>query len=151
MNVDVIGMGAGVVDRLKEVGFHCEGINVGQSPAVRDRRFMRRRDELWWAIREWFATRTVTIPNDAKLIAELMAPKYQMTSSGKILVESKSDLKKRGYRSPDLADALMLTFAGGDFTLSTHVGREAQSDYDEFAHEMRARATSDYEYNEFGR
>lgn len=53
------------------------------------------------------------MPRDEALISELTTPLYSFTSSGKIVVESKDDLKKRGVRSPDLADAFLLTFAGG--------------------------------------
>ena len=47
------------------------------------------------------------------LISELSQPKYTASSSGKILIETKDDMKKRGLSSPDLADAFCLTFAGG--------------------------------------
>ena len=59
-------------------------------------------------------TRHGSIPQDDALIAELTAPTYTFTSTGKMLVESKADMKKRGMRSPDLADAFLLTFAGGE-------------------------------------
>jgi hypothetical protein len=70
------------------------------------------RDELWWKAREWFERQSCTIIDDAELIAELSRVKFFMASTGKIQVESKSDMKKRGQRSPDLADAFVLTFAG---------------------------------------
>jgi len=114
INVDVIGIGAGVVDRLRELGLPVRGINVGESPSSRPERYMRMRDELWWLMREWFETRAVTIPKDDALIAELVGPKYKLESSGKIKIESKDDMKKRGIKSPNKADALGLTFAGGD-------------------------------------
>lgn len=110
--VDVIGIGAGVVDRLRELNIPVRGVNVGESAAVSDR-YMRRRDELWFKAREWFAAEDCSIPDDANLIQELTSPSYEITSSGKILVESKSDMKKRGQRSPDIADAFILTFAAG--------------------------------------
>jgi phage terminase large subunit len=68
---------------------------------------MRLRDELWAKGREWFQNRSCS---DA-LIAELTSPTYTFTSTGKLLVESKADMKKRGLRSPDLADVFLLTFA----------------------------------------
>lgn len=114
INVDVIGLGAGVVDRLRELGLPVRGVNVGESPSSRPDRYMRMRDELWWLMREWFETRAVTIPKDDGLIAELVGPKYKLESSGKIKIESKDDMKKRGIKSPNKADALGLTFAGGD-------------------------------------
>jgi hypothetical protein len=52
------------------------------------------------------------MPKDDALIAELTTPTYAFTSTGKMVVESKADMKKRGMRSPDLADAFPLTFAG---------------------------------------
>lgn len=110
--VDVIGIGAGVVDRLRELGLPCRGINVGES-ASSSERFMRLRDELWFKARDWFAAKDCRIPKDDALIAELTAPLYTFTSNGKVLVERKDELKDRGLLSPDLADAFCLTFAGG--------------------------------------
>jgi hypothetical protein len=54
------------------------------------------------------------MPQDEALIAELTAPTYTFSSTGKLLVESRADMKKRGLRSPDLADAFLLTFASGE-------------------------------------
>ena len=89
------------------------GINVGEAAASRDN-CMRLRDELWFKGREWFQDRACSIPKDDALIAELTAPTYAFTSTGKMVVESKADMKKRGLRSPDLADAFLLTFACGE-------------------------------------
>ena len=114
INVDVIGMGGGVVDRLRELGLPVRGINVSESPSTDPARFMRQRDELWWKAREWFDSRAVMMPNDNALIGELVSPKYKMESSGKLKIESKDEMKKRGLRSPNRADAFVLTFAGGD-------------------------------------
>jgi phage terminase large subunit len=75
---------------------------------------MRLRDELWIKGREWFQERSCSMPQDEALIAELTAPTYTFSSTGKMVVESKADMKKRGMRSPDLADAFLLTFAYGD-------------------------------------
>jgi hypothetical protein len=72
---------------------------------------MRLRDELWFKGREWFQDRTCSLPQDEALIAELTSPTYTFSSTGKMVVESKADMKKRGMRSPDLADAFLLTFA----------------------------------------
>lgn len=110
--VDSVGLGAGVVDRGREVGLPVRGVNVGEAAAIKEN-FQRLRDELWFAGREWFAGRDVSIPQDDALIAELTAPLYTFSSTGKIVVESKADMKKRGMRSPDLADAFLLTFAAG--------------------------------------
>lgn len=109
--VDVIGLGAGVVDRLAELGLPVRGINVAESASVSDR-FVRLRDELWFKCRDFLIAQDSKLPDDPALIAELTAPKYTLTSGGKIAVERKDDLKKRGLPSPDLADAFVLTFAG---------------------------------------
>lgn len=111
--VDVIGLGAGVVDRLKEMELPVVGVNVAESASA-DERFMRQRDELWWKGREWFGARDCVIPDDEALIGELTGPTYDYSSNGKIVVESKKDMKKRGIPSPNKADAFLLTFAMPD-------------------------------------
>lgn len=110
--VDAIGLGAGVVDRLKELGLPVRGINVGETPSKAG--FNRLKDELWWRCREWFESREVNIPEDDKLISQLTNIKYKYTSVGKIQIEGKDDLMKRGLESPDEADSLVLTMAGLD-------------------------------------
>lgn len=112
--VDEIGLGAGVLDRLKELGLPARGVNVAESPAVKEK-FLRLRDELWWSAREWLEARDCKIPEDDDLIGELTSPKYQFTSAGKIQIESKLDMKKRGVASPNKADAFIMTFAASDF------------------------------------
>lgn len=109
--VDVIGIGAGVVDRLQELGLPARGINVGESPTAEG--FSRLRDQLWWRAREWFEERSCTIVQDDPLLSELAEVKYRIGSSSKIQIESKQEMKERGHKSPDLADAFILTFAGG--------------------------------------
>ena len=131
INVDVIGLGAGVVDRLREVGLPVRGINVGEAAAFDPSRYMRLRDELWFRAKEWFDARDVCIPRDQGLIGELTVPKYRIESSGKIKVESKDDMKKRGVKSPNKADAFCLTFAGGDIKVEQR-RHTAVAEYDPF-------------------
>ena len=69
------------------------------------------RDELWFQCREWLEDMSCWIPKDGELTSEITGVRYEIRSSGKIKVESKEEMKKRSSRSPDLADALMLTFA----------------------------------------
>ncbi len=134
--VDMIGIGAGVVDRLDELGLPVRGVNVGESASVSDT-FMRLRDELHWKLREWFEARNCKIPNDRSLISELTVTKYRVLSSGKVQVESKDDMKKRlAGKSPDLADALMLTFAADDrqrFLKDRDRHRQSQRQYSGWA------------------
>lgn len=110
--IDAIGLGAGVLDRGREIGLPVRGVNVGEAAAIKEN-YARLRDELWFRGREWFEARDCRIPKDDALIAELTGPLYTFTSAGKIVVESKDEMKKRGLRSPDLADAFLLTFAAG--------------------------------------
>ena len=108
--IDAIGLGAGVADRLQEL-LDCQvsAINVAELPSMQEK-YMRLRDELWFLCREWFESRNCKMPEDEELITELTAPRYSFMSNGKIKVESKEQLKKRGFSSPDKADALCLTF-----------------------------------------
>ena len=111
INIDVIGMGAGVVDRLKELGLPVVGINVSESASVSDR-YQRLRDELWFLCRDWLEAKDCKLADDDALIAELTTVKYNIAgSSGKIKVEGKDEMKKRGVASPNRADAWNLTFA----------------------------------------
>ena len=95
------------------------GVNVGEAAASREN-CARLRDELWSKGRDWFQDKACSMPKDDALIAELTAPTYSFTSTGKMVVESKADMKKRGMRSPDLADAFLLTFACGERRKITH-------------------------------
>lgn len=108
--VDVIGIGAGVVDRLQELGMPITGVNVAEEASVEDM-YMRMRDELWFKARKWLEKKDCRLVKDETLVAELSLPKYAFTSNGKLKVESKDELKKRYPRSPDVADAFCLTFA----------------------------------------
>lgn len=113
--VDAIGLGAGVADRLREMGLPATSINVGESPALKGQH-VRLKDQLWFEAREWFHQRQCSIPDDPNLIEELTVPAVKYQSNGKTRVESKDEIKRRGAfrdrRSPDLADAFVLTFAG---------------------------------------
>lgn len=113
--VDVIGLGAGVADRLRELGLPVVDVNVAEAPALRER-FPRLRDEIWYASRDFFESRRVSIPDTdygRELVEELCAPLVTIASNGKSGAESKLDMKRRGVPSPNLADGLNLTFAFG--------------------------------------
>lgn len=110
--VDVIGLGAGVVDRMRELDVPVIAVNVAETPSVRNQ-YNRLRDELWFEAREWFYRRDCTMPDDQDLVAELTLPAFRVLSNGKKQVQSKDDMKKIGVQSPDLADAFCLTFARG--------------------------------------
>lgn len=119
--VDSIGMGAGVVDRLRELRLPARGVNVSESPAMKET-YANLRAELWYQALAWLQARDSKLPKDERLFAELTAPKYQFTSGGKIQVESKADMKKRGMPSPNCADAFVLTFASDAATATGVAG-----------------------------
>ncbi len=108
--IDVIGIGAGVVDRLHEQNLPILGVNVAEVPSTTGR-FGRLRDELWVRAREWLETRSVRLPRDDQLRDDLVAPRYSFLSDGRLQVESKNLMRSRGLPSPDSADAFCLTFA----------------------------------------
>lgn len=110
--VDVIGIGAGVVDRLREMGLPVRGINVAESPAFDPNgQYLNLRAELWGKGKAWLMARDCRLPQDENLL-ELAVPRYSFGSNGKMKIESKEDMKKRGLRSPDFADSFLLTLAG---------------------------------------
>lgn len=125
--VDIIGLGAGVHDRLRELGLPVRGINVGESAALEER-YTNLRAELWFRGREWFSRKDCRFeapPETAtplmleawhNLQAQLGMPRYKFTSSGKIAAESKDEMRKRGEDSPDLADGFILTMASDAVT-----------------------------------
>lgn len=110
ITVDSIGLGAGVVDRLRELGLPVRGINVAESPSMRGT-YVNLRAELWFRMKEFLEARDCKIPRDDGLFAELVSPRYGFNSSGKLKIESKEDMRKRGLPSPDKADAVILTLA----------------------------------------
>ena len=108
--IDAIGLGAGLADRLRELDLPAVAVSVSETASLKDR-FNRLRDELFWSAREWFEARDCKIPADNALISELTGIRYKYLSSGKLKIEGKDEMKKRGQRSPDVADAFVLTFA----------------------------------------
>jgi hypothetical protein len=115
--VDVIGVGGGVVDRIREQKppGTLMAVNVGENPDHDADLVERLRDQLWWDVRRLLDPSTSDLSfarldetTYQRLRSELTAPTYRMTSSGKVKVESKDEMKARGLPSPDLADAFCL-------------------------------------------
>ena len=137
--IDIVGIGRGVYDRLRELGFGwITGVNVSNS-AVHIDRYHRLRDELWWRMREAFERGEVSIPNDDELIGELSCIKYEHDSSGKIKVESKKDLRRRNLPSPNKADALALTYYFEEILDMRKKKKKDRWDFDDVDARMRAR------------
>lgn len=114
--IDCIGIGAGIVDRLLEIGYDMvEGVNVARSANDKDK-FRNLRAELWHDMREWLTQELpVQVPDSDELLGDLTSLGYKYDSSARLLIESKEDLRKRGMKSPDTADSLALTFYVGDY------------------------------------
>lgn len=113
--VDVVGVGSGVYDRLKEQRLPGTLYEVQAGGAATEDGLLNVRAELWWAIREALYRGELSFmrldePTYQRLRAELTGPTYRLTSSGKVQIESKEEMKARGLPSPDLADALCLWY-----------------------------------------
>jgi hypothetical protein len=130
--VDAIGIGAGVEDQLRYAGVPTGAVNVAESSAQSER-FQRLRDELWWAVREFFMSRTCSISQGIRpqikqqIIADIQDIHYDYTPVGKIKIEDKAEMKKRLGFSPDIGDALCLTFHPALRTAVDIEGREVNT------------------------
>jgi phage terminase large subunit len=158
--IDVIGVGGGVVDRLHELQREklqqgtwqwtkITAVNVAEKaeePTVREKEaekryhtpkmgFRNKRAQLYWRLRKKFEDGDIALPDSKmgrKLASELSQIQYKFESDGTIYIEEKKDIKKRLLSSPDLADALMLSYAGSTATAAHHVMAEDEpEDYDE--------------------
>ncbi len=103
------GRGEGVIDRLRQLGYRVMEINFG-ARASDSAKYANKRSEMWDRVREWLNA-GAAIPNNPELKSELASPTYKFDASGRLVLEPKEKLKERGLRSPDMADALALTFA----------------------------------------
>jgi hypothetical protein len=105
---DVIGVGAGVVDRLRELGeFDVRAFNASAA-ASRRKDYPNKRSELWFLGSEVMSLIDLD-PADLELAADLLAPSYSFASDGGRVVEPKANTRRRLRRSPDKADAVLLT------------------------------------------
>lgn len=111
MFVDRIGIGAGIVSRLQELGVPVIGVNSAERATEPDL-YYNQRAEMWYRMQKWFNDQPCRIPNNLALASDLSAPSIKYNAERRQrMVEKKEDMAKRGMRSPDLADALALTFS----------------------------------------
>ena len=115
--VDVIGIGAGVLDRLREQHALAVGFNASRGSKAKDKTrefgYLNRRSEAWWSMREALdpsANPDVCLPDDEMLLGDLSAPQWKVTSNGRIQVEDKEEIRKRLGRSTDDGDAVVQAF-----------------------------------------
>ena len=109
--IDVGGIGAGVYDRLKELGYkQCHSVNFGAEP-IDKKKYVNKRAEMWCLMRDWIESQPAQIPDEDLIETDLCGLHYSYDSNGRVKLESKDDAKKRGIKSPDDGDALALTFA----------------------------------------
>lgn len=109
--IDVVGIGMGIVDRLRELGFGNQimAVNAGESPSKP--KYYNKRSEMWGEMLEWLKDQPAEVPDSDELHADLTGPQDFYDSKSRMVLEKKEDMAKRGLRSPDLGDALALTFA----------------------------------------
>jgi len=109
--VDTIGLGSGVYDRLSELGLPVHEVNVSRSSSF-PKEYKNKRAENYDLMREWFQEEQPDIPDDKELATQLSTIKYKFASNGTLQIEDKDIYKKNNpsVGSPDIADALMLTF-----------------------------------------
>ena len=127
--VDVIGIGAGVVDRLREMKYMVDAFNASEHTDARDSSgemgFTNCRAAAWWGLRERLdpdSDTPIALPPDDLLTGDLTAPTWRVMSGGKIQIESKDDIKVRIGRSTDSGDAVAMAFFEGIPTLLDWVG-----------------------------
>ena len=102
------GNGSGVIDRLRQLRHEVVEVHFGGKPI--DDQYVNKRTEMWSAMADWLRLGGA-IPDDVSLKQDLAAPTYSFNAKGQRMLESKDQLKARGMPSPDLGDALALTFA----------------------------------------
>jgi hypothetical protein len=127
--IDVIGIGAGVVDRLTEMDLPIIGVNVSETPSLKNAKVYKNlRAELWWRGLEVLEARACRL-NDAALVEELVTCKKDFASDGRLLAQSKKKMKKDGHPSPNRADAWLLTLIDDAALLGMHTGSFRRTDW----------------------
>ena len=106
---DVVGLGAGIVDRLREMGYRVRAFNGG-SFTSQQAKFLNLRASSYWNLRCLLEEGKIALPRDPGLFEELLAIRWFPTSEGKVQLERKVDMKRRLGKSPDKADAVSMAF-----------------------------------------
>jgi phage terminase large subunit len=109
VNVDCAGIGWYMAQHLDDY-FDVQPVNVG-SAAADSEHFANLKAELYWGLRMRFESGDVAAMKDSKTVAQLASLRYRHNARGQVVIESKEEARKRGVRSPDRAEAVMLAFA----------------------------------------
>jgi PBSX family phage terminase large subunit len=110
LKVDADGMGGGVVDRLREQGHAVVEIHGG-GKASNSEKFKNSKAEIHWAFRDRLIAGDIDLPDDLELKAQLTSITYRVTSSGQLEITPKEEMKRKGLKSPDRAEAMIYAFA----------------------------------------
>ena len=110
-HIDSIGVGAGVFDPLRNEGFAVKEVNVGEKASEKEQ-YANLRAEYYNNLAKRFERGEMDIPDSSHLASQLASIKYKYQGT-KLQIESKEVARKRGVKSPDFADALMLAFIEG--------------------------------------
>lgn len=133
--IDVGGIGAGVFDRLMQLGRRVIAVDSARrSDGAASVKTANKRAEMWARMRDWLAQGSVAIPDDARLENQLTSVQYKHDTNNAILLEKKEDIRKRLLPSPDRADALALTFA-------FPVGKRDDEDWEDVRNHGRSEVT----------
>lgn len=107
--VDGAGVGGGVVDRLRQLGYDIIEVSAG-SVAMQPQRYHNMRSEMWDKLRIAIKDRLM-LPMFPELVKQLTSVQYYYDKRDRLVLESKKDMEKRGEVSPDIADALSMCFS----------------------------------------
>lgn len=110
INVDAVGIGDGMAKHLRNEKFRVNFVNVGNAPWDK-KKFFNLKAEIYWQLRERARTGELAGLTDERAITQLLSIRYSHTPKGLVMIESKKDAAKRGVKSPDRAEAIILAFA----------------------------------------
>lgn len=141
VNIDDTGLGGGVTDRLREVKTELGLTNLFVIPInaaekietdteegkKAAERYNNLTTDMWASLRDLLKEQNVVLEDDDETVAQISTRKYKMASNGKLEIESKKEMKKRGLHSPDRADALTLAVYLGK--IKKYTGSAPSMDY----------------------
>ena len=133
--IDAIGLGAGVVDRLRQLGYSIVSVKASET-AIDDRKYTNRRAELWAGYKTWLEEGGC-LPEDDELRQDSIGIEYGYDAKERLVMEKKPDMKRRGLASPDIAEAILQTFGVrlGPSPIESWGDRrpKAETEYDPFS------------------